>query len=163
MNYKIVPNFLPKKVHDFYINNIPSIEFFYNDRVGSSKDNSSFYFVNRIYWDTDKIIDGKYFKFLSPLLYHSNINNLQRAQVNCFIKQSKSIITGLHVDQDKPHKVLLYSVNTNNGYTILDPQGENIKVPSVANQALFFDGSIPHQAVTQTDSNIRLNINLNYT
>ena len=77
-------------------------------------------------------------------------------------KTSTPIKTTPHNDQSYPHRVLLYSINTNNGCTVLDPEGENIKIPSVANQALFFDGSIKHQAVTQTDENVRFNININF-
>ena len=99
---------------------------------------------------------------MTPLLYKGSIREVLRVQVNCFVKQPKPIFTGIHTDDERNHNVLLYSVNTNNGYTILDPNGKNIKVPSVANQALFFDGAIEHRAVTQTDTNVRFNININF-
>ena len=165
MNYKIVENFLPKEDHDkiidLFFGTQKLMQYVYSDYVGSPQDNSTFYFVNRMF-PFRKGIDPNFFKLITPLLYHSNITTPFRVQVNCFIKQPQNILTTPHVDNPNPHNVFLYAVNTNNGYTILDPKGENIKIPSIANQALFFDGLIEHQAVTQTDENIRVNVNINY-
>ena len=54
---------------------------------------------------------------------------------------------------------ILYSLNTNDGYTEFE-DGSIMK--SVANQMCIFDGSIKHRSVTQTDTKVRLNINLNF-
>ena len=64
----------------------------------------------------------------------------------------------MHVDQPTKHTVALFSVNTNNGYTLFE-NGE--KVVSVENQLVMFDGSIRHCSVAQTDENLRVNININ--
>lgn len=162
MNYKVIPNFLLKDEHELISNYISNLDFYYQKRVANIEDTSSFFFSNCLYDIRKSKLNFEYFKIIVPLLYNAKIQIPWRIQVNCFIKQSKPIFTQPHVDNDNPHNVLLYSVNTNNGYTILDPKGKNIKVPSVANQALFFDGSIEHQAVTQTDENVRFNINVNF-
>ena len=94
-----------------------------------------------------------------PLISKVSHEDLIRAKVNLYTKTPEHIITGFHIDQDEPHKVLLYSVNTNNGYTLFE-NGD--KVPSVANQAVIFDGHLKHSSVTQTDENIRVTININY-
>jgi len=53
----------------------------------------------------------------------------------------------------------LYSVNTNNGYTLFK---DGKKVLSLANQAVVFDGKMSHSSVAQTDESIRVNININF-
>lgn len=164
MNYQVLENFLPKSLYDVY-NKFFFIDeemlFYYRGSIANDDDTSSFYF-NRLLQSFDQIYDPVYFKLIVPLLYHGQIHNPQRTIVNCFIKQTTPIKTGIHTDHPFEHQVLLYSVNTNNGYTILDPNGKNIKIPSVANQAVIFNGGIEHRAVTQTDENIRVNINITF-
>ena len=163
MNYKIIPNFLSEEEHKEIFDRIQRLDFYYQKTIAERTDNSGFFFCNKLY---DAVIkrdlDPTYLPIITPLLYKGLLREIYRVQVNCFIKQSKPIFTGIHTDDPRSHNVLLYFVNTNNGYTILDPNGKNIKVPSVANQALFFDGKIEHQAVTQTDENVRFNININF-
>ena len=64
----------------------------------------------------------------------------------------------MHVDFPQKHRVALFSVNTNNGYTLFD-NGE--KIQSIENQLVIFDGALKHCSVAQTDTNVRVNINLN--
>ena len=59
----------------------------------------------------------------------------------------------------KKHKVCLLSINTNDGYTEFE---NGTKFTSIENQAIVFDGGTPHRSVTQTDQNMRVNINLNF-
>lgn len=163
MNYKIIPNFLIKEEHEFISDYVFNLDFYYQKYVGQIGDTSTFFFSNCLYdFDKKPKLKPKSFAVIIPLFYKAKIHHPYRVQVNCFIKQPTPIFTEIHTDRDIPHNVLLYTVNSNNGYTILDPNGENIKIPSVANQALFFDGSIEHQAVTQTDENVRFNININF-
>ena len=85
-------------------------------------------------------------------------NYLIRAKINLYTKKDKFIETALHVDSYDPHQVALYSLNTNNGYTLFE---DGTKIPSVENQMILFDGSLRHASVAQTDSNVRVNININ--
>ena len=166
MNYKIIENFIPedhfKVIYKFLTESLSPMEWTYNEEVGNDNDHSTFLFFKGIYPFEEETIKHGHFRVIIPLLFYSNIYTPMRIRINCFPKTPTPITTAPHQDQSYSHNVLLYSVNTNNGYTVLDPGGKNIKVPSVANQALFFDGSIKHQAVTQTDTNIRVNINVNY-
>ena len=59
----------------------------------------------------------------------------------------------------KKHKVLLYNINTNNGFTMFE---NGAKVSSKENQAILFDGKLKHRSVAQTDKIVRINININY-
>jgi hypothetical protein len=166
MDYKVIKNFIPKNhfipIYEYLTTSRSPMEWKYNEDVGNEGDNSTFLFFKGIYpFEEEHIKDG-HFKIIVPLLFYSNIYTPTRIRINCFPKTPTPVKTEPHNDQEYPHRVLLYSINTNNGCTVLDPEGENIKIPSVANQALFFDGSIKHQAITQTDTNIRVNININY-
>ncbi len=163
MNYKIIKNFLSQEEHNEISHCVNNLDFYYQKHVGKIGDNSTFFFSNMIYEPYKKPdLASKNWKIVIPLFYKGGIKNPYRVQVNCFIKQPIPIFTQIHTDQDRPHNVLLYAINSNNGYTILDPKGKNIKIPSIANQALFFEGNIEHQAVTQTDENVRFNININF-
>ena len=68
----------------------------------------------------------------------------------------------MHLDYpsfDKKFKILLYYINTNNGGTEF-ANGDFAK--SVANRAVIVDGDIEHQTVGQTDTDVRIIININY-
>lgn len=65
----------------------------------------------------------------------------------------------MHRDFDEPHTVALYSLNNNNGFTYFEDTKE--KIPSVENQLFLFDGLRRHCSVSQTDTKIRANININ--
>ena len=56
------------------------------------------------------------------------------------------------------HITLVYSVNTNNGYTEFQ---DGTIIPSIANQLLIFDGNMEHRSVSQTDIKNRMNLNIN--
>lgn len=165
MEYKVIPNFLPDHIFEFYTDYFfysSIMEWRYASAIGTEADKSGFFFTRELYYKDPLYLDENVFKISTPLLYHANITTPLRIKANCFIKQPQHIFSDPHTDSEIPHKVFLYSINSNNGFTILDPKGKNIKIPSRANQALFFDGFIEHQAVTQTDEDIRVNININY-
>ena len=60
---------------------------------------------------------------------------------------------------DYKHCGLIFYLNTNNGFTILD---DGTKIESVENRALFFDPSKRHCSTTCTDSIFRSIIIINY-
>ena len=165
MDYKIIPNFLPEKYFKYIFTTLLKdglIPLFYRDTIASSSDTSGFFFSNLVSVENNIQCSNSYYKIILPLLHHINPKYVYRTQINCFIKNPNPIFSSPHIDRETPHNVCLYSINTNNGYTILDPKGQKIKVPSKANQALFFNGLIEHQAVTQTDENVRINVNINF-
>ena len=65
----------------------------------------------------------------------------------------------MHMDDDFFHKVALFSVNTNNGFTYF---ADETKIESKENQMILFPGNIKHCSVMQRDTNLRINININY-
>ena len=81
-----------------------------------------------------------------------------RAKINLYPYQNEHMKSAYHIDQAAKHKVLLLSINTNNGYT----EFENGSVfNAVENNAIIFDGN-EYRSVSQTDHSVKININVNY-
>ena len=87
------------------------------------------------------------------------IKSLIRVKANLYPNQSIKEINEMHVDYDYKHKGAIFSVNTNNGGTLLK---DGTKIDSLENRMLFFDASEEHDSVNCTDEKVRVNINLNY-
>ena len=161
---QIIPNFIEDKIIQEEIKNTllgeRSIPYYYNNYIVNENDKSDFHFVHFLYennihsHECSPVFD----KILSPLIGRLKFNYLIRAKVNLYTRKSEFIETGMHTDTQTPHMVGLYSVNTNNGYTLFK-NGDRVK--SVANQLVLFDGRLKHCSVNQTDENARVNININ--
>ena len=82
-----------------------------------------------------------------------------RAKINYYPLNEKFKKSMWHKDFDYEHMVAIYYINNNNGYTELKDKG---KIESVANRLVLFSGDIEHRAIGHTDTNARLNVNLNY-
>tara|TARA_Y100001937_G_scaffold55920_1_gene76912 strand:+ start:566 stop:1060 length:495 start_codon:yes stop_codon:yes gene_type:complete len=156
---KVIKNFLDKKTHKTIFNIVNSKKFplYYSDTTATDEDTSDYMFTHVFYEDGKQI---SYFlsDVLIPLLGKLSFNKLLRAKLNFYTKKPKHIQTAYHVDFPDKHTVALYSINTNNGYTLFK-NGDKVK--SVANQLLLFDGRLEHCSVNQTDKNVRLNLNIN--
>jgi len=157
---KIIDNFIDNQdiVNDIQStllgNNFP---YFYNNYVAEPTDHSDYYF-NHILFHQNEVKSDYYNQILSPLLGRLDYNYLIRGKINCYTRKEKHIEAGMHVDMNEKHFVGLYSVNTNNGYTMFE---DGTKVKSVANQMIIFDGRMKHCSANQTDENLRINININ--
>lgn len=170
---KVISNFIEDpKVSSAIKNLLLSYNFpyYYNAGTANKEDDADYLFVHVLY-DKDGQPHTNYFnQICMPILGRLNFNYLHRVKVNCYTKNQWStrktatkvnkLITGMHIDSSEKHQVALYSVNTNNGYTLFE-NGD--KVASVENQLVLFDGSLKHCSVAQTDENIRVNININIT
>jgi|TARA_R110000803_G_scaffold40472_1_gene87234 hypothetical protein len=156
---KVIPNFLEQKTFDqvkscFFNNSFP---WFFSPTTGDDNDFSDFLFSHHLYKDDKQ--SSQFFNYvLTPLISRLNFNYLIRAKANLYTRKHKHIKTNFHVDFTDKHTVALYSINTNNGYTLFE---NGKKVPSIENQMLIFDGSLAHASVSQTDASIRVNININ--
>ena len=104
-------------------------------------------------------IQSGFFKHLSDVIDKLQIKSLIRIKANLYPKTDKIIEHDFHADFDFSHKSGLYSLNTNNGCTIME-DGE--KIESVANRMIIFDASKLHKSTTCTDENFRANIVFNY-
>ena len=96
---------------------------------------------------------------INRLSKEHRIIKIIRAKINLYPYQNEHMKSAYHIDQAAKHKVLLLSINTNNGYT----EFENGSVfNAVENNAIIFDGDLPHRSVSQTDNSAKINININY-
>ena len=92
------------------------------------------------------------------------LRSLIRAKINFNPRSDKIVEHCYHVDNPygKEAKNGIYYLNTNNGYTILKVGGKEVKVESIANRFLIFDGDIFHTGTTCTDQVGRYVLNLNF-
>jgi len=155
--YKVIDNFLPdqqfKKIHDCLMGDF--FPWFYTKGVGSDKDGR--YFTHSFYRD---------YKTTSGLSQHVEalVNKIKplgiiRIKGNLYPSTEKQQEHHSHIDYSFDHKGLIFSVNTNNGFTRME---DGTKIESVANRGLFFDPSLKHNSATCTDADVRVNINFNY-
>tara|TARA_R100001594_G_scaffold38696_2_gene70093 strand:+ start:4745 stop:5257 length:513 start_codon:yes stop_codon:yes gene_type:complete len=168
--YKTIDNFIPKeKFKD--IQEVMMSEnfnwFFQNyvvgDQVSTKEGNSGQddYFFSHIFFNKKLGINSPHYGFiLSPIFKVLNADKIIRVKANLYINHNKKVEHGYHIDYpDLKHKVALFSINTNDGYTELENIGS---FKSIENRMLIFDGDIKHRSVTQTDCKRRVNININY-
>ena len=162
-NYKIIDNFLSENdVNNLYNFLISKTPWFFRDCLSNINDNEHFYFIHILLDAQTKIKSFFYDDILNNILNKSKIDNLIRIQANLFVKQSKHYKSEKHEDEPdlKNYKTAIFYVNTNNGYTILHTNKGDVKIKSIKNRLLIFDGKIQHRAVTQTDEKLRININI---
>ena len=166
---KIIQNFLPEdqfnKIKDILTDD--RFPYYYqnsmlDDRVDEYKD-SDYYFCHILYDEINKKqnSDNEIIKeVLMPILDKLKATKIIRAKINLYTKTGKQVHSAYHIDQNnKDVKVAIYSVNTNNGYTEMK-SGEIGN--SIENSLIMFNANEYHKAVTQTDTKIRINININY-
>jgi len=161
MKYKIIENLLEenelKNIEDIlYSNEFP---WYYSKDIITGKSDSFMFF--HLFMKENNITSPYFFKIILPIIckFKKEINIIYRARINCFTNQNKKIKLGQHNDHPFDHKVLLFYVNTNNGITNLN---NKVNIPSIRNNLAMIDGNVPHEIVTQTDTDIRLTINITY-
>lgn len=132
--------------------------FYYVKGVASKKDSD--FFFDHILFNLERGVNSNYFNSIAlPLIGLIKYKRLIRIKINCYTNQGNQIINNFHVDSTDPHRVALYNINDNNGYTEFET-GE--KIVSKANQMILFDGKLRHRSVTQNNTDLRINININY-
>ena len=160
VNYKIIENFLKEK-DILEIEKILFSDYFpwYHSNEIVEKDNQ-FYFFHNLMKDNN-ILSNYFYKITLPILinFKDEIKYIHRIRINCFTNRGKQIAYGQHTDHDFSHKILLYYVNTNNGYTYLN---NKYKINSIRNNLAIINGDIPHEIISQNDTNLRLTINITY-
>ena len=157
---KIINNFLNKNTHKeiknlLFSNNFP---WYYNNFVAGKLDNKNFLFTHTLIREEET--NSVYCDFfIKPILEKIAYKKLIRAKINCYTRSQKKTKSAFHIDQVNNHTVLLYNVNTNNGYTLF--KKNNKKIYSLENSLIIFNGNEEHCSVSQTDKKLRINININ--
>ena len=135
---------------------------FYHPHLASVKDSS--YFYHPFYWSHN--IQSDYFNLVAPLIEYLKPIAIINIRANLVINKGKEIKSSWHVDQYNDlklqHKTAIFYVNSNNGYTEFQIGRKRKVVKSKSNHIVMFDSAIKHRAVSQTNSDRRIVINLNY-
>tara|TARA_Y100000289_G_C3906625_1_gene142294 strand:- start:342 stop:827 length:486 start_codon:yes stop_codon:yes gene_type:complete len=159
---KIVKNFLDKEYFEKLKNQIvdnDAIPFYFQATVAhkdDAKDEKQFYFTHVCY--NDHVPNSNLFELFKPLVKQINCKSLIRIKINCYPRTDELLEHYPHIDYDYKHKGLVLSLNTCDGGTRISKKF----IPSVENQALFFDPNVKHNSTTCTDKQARFNININY-
>jgi len=164
MDYKVVDNFLDKESFNKIQESILYSDTFpwYLSRHITSphllEANDGYCFNHVFYWDC--LPNSDYFKLLLPLLELIDYFALKRIKANFYPKTDNIEYHNYHVDSHISHKGLLFYLNTNDGFTILE---DGTKIESIENRALFFDPSVLHKSTSCTDDSVgRFNLIFNY-
>ena len=164
--YNVIDNFLEPTVFKDLKNYIESDTFIwrFSDRCTHLYEHEEapdydFYFYNLIFDHNMICTDQNTWNFINLVLNKLDMKCLRRCKINSYIKTPKIIHHKKHIDYDYSHKGAIFSLNTNDGYTVLK-DGSEIK--SIENRLLLFNPSEEHNSTSCTDSNRRLNINFNY-
>ena len=110
-----------------------------------------------------------WFDTFEPILYSINekvkVNKLMRMKLNLYTNQNKKVKQGSHCDildeKDKPLKdvnTAILNFTTCNGETKIGNKTYNSK----ANELLIFNNTIKHSGITQTDTQKRIVLNINW-
>jgi hypothetical protein len=106
----------------------------------------------------DRYPESPHFPLIAKILDKIKYQNILRIRSSLYPRRDVQKPDPFHIDYDFPHKVCIFYVNTNNGYTMFE-NGE--KIPSVENQLATFDGNEKHCSVVQTDTSARYIVNIN--
>jgi hypothetical protein len=102
---------------------------------------------------------------IDPIIRRLTPNILIRIKANLNPRTENIVLHSYHIDPPNDHvlplvKTAVFYVNTNNGYTIFENDGQ--KVESVANRIVIFPASESHSGTSCTDQPYRCVINFNW-
>lgn len=159
--FNIIDNFLSKDDFKFVTSQLTGDEFpwfFQKDvNIGDDPNSQNSFFTHVFY--KDRKVNSQYYEHFKFILDIIDAKAVIRFKANCYPPTDKIIVHDPHTDHSFSHKGFLLYINDNDGFTILE---DGTKIESVANRALFFDASKPHQSSTATNVKARFNININY-
>ena len=101
------------------------------------------------------------FKMFTPLMGAIGCTTPLRMRLNLLINRNKHIRGIEHTDEitkNMDHNTAIFYLNTCNGKTVVD----GTEVESVANRVVIFPANTPHYVVSQTDTDRRIVLNINY-
>jgi hypothetical protein len=157
----IIDNFLNKEEFNVFKNIILGEDFpwFYNDKkvkIGI-EDKKNFQFTHLFFSENN--ITSSFYPIVYPILKKLNANALSKIKANLTIASDKAFIFGLHTDTNVNCKTAIYYLNNNNGKTVFENKEE---VNSVENRIVIFNSNIKHSAISHTNENRRVVLNINF-
>ena len=157
--FRIVDDFLPIQyfipLREYMIGN--SIPLFFRPRVADANDSSDSYFTHTFY--KDNVPNSSDYPILEPVLERIDYKALIRARANLYVAKKELIEHARHTDFSYRHNTVILYINTNDGFTRLE---DGTKIDSVANRAVFFEGSSLHNSTNCTNEPYRINIAVSY-
>jgi len=164
---KPIDNFLTdveieKQIFDFLTHS--DFPYYYQPHLAYEGDNrpNEFFFQHRLFDDGEPL--SNFFDFFDQhLLQKIPYKTLYRAKVNLTTFTGEPQKSEWHIDdKNQDHKVAIYYVNDNNGYTEIFDGKKNYQIQSKRNRLITFDGKYEHRSVGHTDEKVRVVININY-
>jgi len=152
----IIKNFLDKKFFDSFFNtlNSPIFPWFYRDHQAGNCDKP--YFTHSFY---NKIVTSSAFDLhIVPILEKLKCVQPVEIRANLILNYNKHITSTFHTDTKLKCKTAILYMNNCDGYTIIDDK----EVKCEKNKIVIFDSTIKHAGVSQTNTEKRIVLNLNY-
>ena len=155
-DYTITENFLDDEAFKFIEQQLMGTQFpwFFQPGVVEENDDGLWtYFAHQFFAENRP--QSNYIQILQPLFDRLNPKALVRAKANCYIRSEKLHQHNFHIDGDYDHNLAILSINTCNGFTVLE---DGTKIESKRNRLLIINGSQKHASTTCTDAQMRVNI-----
>ena len=163
LNYEVIDNFLNRDEFEMVKSSIEHVDFpwYYTNQIvekNIKSQNYKFYLAHICYVDSKPT--SKLWYDVGQLFFNKlKMKSIIRMKVNFFPNQGLFEQHDYHTDTTYKHKGALFSLNTCNGYTILN---DGTKIDSIENRMLLFNPSLKHGSTNTTNASRRLNINFNY-
>jgi hypothetical protein len=164
---KVISNFLLKDYYKELKELVHSNRFgwFYHSGTTPHPEDKNYMFTHNLY--RDNRINSDFYNKFEPLKYfissHIPFNQLLRIKVNLYPNQGKQIKHRPHHDRkdgnnipEKNIHIGILNFTTCNGSTVIG----NKKIASQENQIVFFENTIEHYGITQTDTDTRIVLNI---
>jgi hypothetical protein len=167
MKFEVVDNFLDKKEFEKVYNVLCASNFNWNivEQLNhQNKDDICFaHPLIQNYTSISSYVED----LIKPIMmrrkkdFNNSVLEVYRSKVNLFLKSEQNKKYGLHNDIEKysNYETIIYYVNDNNGGTGFE---DGMFIKQKANRALIIYGRVLHESIGQTDTNKRINININY-
>jgi hypothetical protein len=156
----VIDNFLPDHIFNELRDQIMSglFPWYYSDYIVDDGDNLDNQFYSHMFYDKYQP-NTTHMNIVYPLIEKLNPSAILRIKANSYVRGSEIIESDMHQDFLYEHYSAVFSINTNNGYTLFE---DGTKVDSVANRIAIFDGRMFHCSANCTDEKRRVNIALSY-
>lgn len=155
---KILKKTVFKPIQEFLMSN--NFPWYYAKTQVINNEDASYMFHSFFHHN---VVNSSFFNVITPLLDYLKPIAIVNIRANLQLNRTK-VDSHYHVDRWSAkvlnHKTAIFYVNTNNGYTEFQADGE--KVNCVENRIVKFPSTMYHKAVHQTDTDQRIVINFNY-
>jgi len=162
--HKVIDNFLNIEDFEAIQQRLMSSSFpwYYNDSMGEAGTTGSnnCFFHHHIY--SKHKVWSDLFDIAEPLLKKLSVSALFELRANLVVARDKTFQSDWHYDfNHKKGKTAVLYINDNNGYTVIDKFKKH-KIESKANRIVIFNNEQLHKMVSQTNSQRRVVLNINF-